>query len=750
MGLPTIQCMLPSPVSLVLVLTLWVGLPVQALAAEASGAAPDARLRERLDVAEAFSRLPFHIHDSLVAPRWLRDGDRVVFWAREGKDGGTWVLAHARTGELKPLLSGEELRAQLSRLLGKPVQAPRFFEVAITPDEQGIVFRLEGRSFRLGLTGGQVTALEQDDRTAWALSREHFLAPRGGAVAVRRERGFAVLGADGGTVVERAGEEHLDWRIPQKPWSPDGRFLVVWRDDVRQVHKVPVVDYSDALEKVTLVPYTKSGTPLPRTELHVVEAATGRVSQIAPVEGETHDWFVGWWPDRGEALFLHLSRDGKRLDLTAVEPVSGKRRRVLREERPETFVAGLDLAAEGWAKQVTPLPGGRGFLWMSERDGWRHVHLYDSEGRPVRQLTRGAFPVHEVVGVEPGGDALYVLASADKGAPYEQLLYRGSLKGGALKRLSSGSGMHRVSFAPSGKYYVDAWSSRTQPRLRELVSTDGRTRLRLTAADASAAVALGYKPPEALVVQAADGVTPLHGVLYTPRDFDPARRYPVLAYIYAGPFMSTVPWSYIGNAMSLDSVALAQLGFVVVMLDPRGTTGRSKAFQDAHYGRVGQTEIPDYVAGLKQAAATRPWMDLERVGIHGHSWGGYFALRGMLTAPEFFKAGYAGAPGALEEEALINEPYLNVPSANPAGYAAGSNLALAGRLQGHLKLMHGTSDVNATLSTTMRMADALIRAGKHFELLIMPGQPHSPEPPGDRYYFDDVGLFFLRTLGGPR
>ncbi|WP_420718273.1 DPP IV N-terminal domain-containing protein [Pyxidicoccus sp. MSG2] len=712
---------------------------------------PDAKLQERLDLADRFLRLHRLVRDSLVPPKWFREGDRLVFWSEDGKDGGTWMLFQARTGVATPLVSGAELRAQLSQLAGKPVSALKFFEVAITADQKGIVFRHEGKAFKLGLTDGRVTALAPEDRSALELSRTHVLAPAGGGVAEQRDGGgFAVRGADGSLVVERAGEEHLGWRIPENPWSPDGRFLAVLREDLRGVHKVPVVDYSTALERVTWVPYAKSGTPLPKRELHIVELATGRVMAIAPAEGETHDFFIGWRPDGGEALSLHLSRDGKRLDLTGVEPVSGKRRRVLREERPETFVAGLDLEAGGFAKQVRFLPDSKAFLWMSERDGWRHVYLYDVSGRLIRQVTRGAFPVHEVVGVAPGGDAIFVVASADSGAPYEQLFYRGSLKGGALKRLSSGSGLHRITLAPSGGYFVDTWSSRTQPRLREVGSTDGKSRVRLTTSDVSAVEALGFKPPEALTVTAADGVTPLHGVLYKPRDFDPTKRYPVIAYIYAGPFMTAVPWSYLGNGMSLDSASMAQLGFVVVLLDPRGTPGRSKAFQDANYGRVGQTEIPDYVAGVKQAAATRPWMDLERVGIHGHSWGGYFALRGMLTAPEFFKAGYAGAPGALEEEAIINEPYLGLPGTNPAAYEAGSNVALAGKLQGQLKMMHGTSDVNATLSTTMRMAEALVREGKHFELLIMPGQPHNPEPPADRYYTDDVNMFFVRTLGGPR
>ncbi|WPB79795.1 DPP IV N-terminal domain-containing protein [Archangium violaceum] len=718
--------------------------------APAAAATPDAPLQARLDLADRFVRLVELIRDSLPPPQWLRDGDQLVFWSGMEPDSGTWMLVSARTGAMKPLLPGAELRLQLSRLMGKTIQLPRWMEFAIAPDQRGIVFRFEGRPFGLGLSDGRVTALAPTDRAALALSRSNLLSPEGQSVALQREGGFAVLGGDGRTLVERGGEENYDWQLPDKAWSPNGRFLMVWRNDLRAVHKIPIVDYTSALERVTLTPYVKTGTPLARSELYVVEPATGRVTRIPPAEGETYDWFAGWRHDGGEALILHLSRDGKRMELSAVEPGSGKSRRILREERLESFVGGLDFAVEGWARQITPLPDNTGFLWMSERDGWRHVYLYDYAGRLVRQITRGAFPVHRVAGVAPKGDAVFLVASADSTAPYEHLLYRGSVKGGALKRLSSGSGMHGISLSPSGDYYIDAWSSRVQPRIRDVASTDGKTRFRLTTADASALAELGYKPPEALTVLADDGVTPLQGVLYKPRDFDPTRRYPVVVYIYAGPFITAVPWNFIGNAMSLTANAISQMGFIVMMLDARGTPGRSKAFQDVNHGRVGQTEIPDHVAGLKQAAATRPWMDLERVGITGHSWGGYFALRGMLTAPQVFKAGYAGAPGALEEEAIINEPYLGLPSENPAGYQAGSNLALAGNLQGTLKMMHGTSDVNASLSTTMRMADALIRAGKHFELLIMPGQPHSPQSTAARYHLDDINQFFVRNLGGPR
>jgi dipeptidyl aminopeptidase/acylaminoacyl peptidase len=184
-------------------------------------------------------------------------------------------------------------------------------------------------------------------------------------------------------------------------------------------------------------------------------------------------------------------------------------------------------------------------------------------------------------------------------------------------------------------------------------------------------------------------------------------------------------------------------------MDAPGAPGRSKAFHDANYGRIGQQEIAEHVGALRQLAASRPYIDLARAGLHGHSWGGYFTLRGMLTAPDFFKAGYAGAPGGLDQDAAVNEPNLGLRSANPDAYRLGANEPLAGQLGGALKIMHGTADVNAPLSSTMRMADAFIKAGKHVELLIMPGEGHTPEGEAARYYFDDVGMFFQRTLGPP-
>ena len=719
---------------------LWMGLFTPSVALGVS-------LQERLDFSDAAFRVPEHIRDTWSPPRWLPEGERFVYWSMVDPHRETWVLVDAQRKTQQALLPPDVLRSQLTVLLGKPPRFSGFMPFALTPDARGMVFSVQGQAFKLGLTDRRVVALAPTDPVALALRPGNVLSPDGEAVAEQRNAGFAVVDAQGKARVERTGTEDHAWRIPEAAWSPDGRFLAVWREDSRAVHRLPLVDYSTALETVSWAPYSKTGTPLMRSELHVINVESGQGVAVPRAEAEGYEWFAGWRPEGREAFVLRLSRDGKRLDLMAVEATTGKSRRVLREERPETFVGALDFALDGWSRQLKVLPDNQHFLWMSERDGWRHVYLYDHSGKLVRQLTKGLFPVHGVSGVAPKGDTVFVLASAERDAPYDRLLYRVAMTGGALKRLSPEPGVHRIEMSPSTRYFVDGHSTRTQPRVWEAASTDGRASFRYAKADVSGLAALHYTPPEPLTVKAADGTTPLYGVLYKPWDFDPKKRYPVLDIIYAGPFTTVVPWGYVGTMESFVAYSMAQLGFVVMVLDARGTPGRSKAFQDVNYGRVGQTEIPDHVAALKQAGASRPYMDLERVGIHGHSWGGYFALRGMLTAPEFFKAGYAGAPGALTEEALINEPNMGLLADNPAGYAAGSNEALAGRLQGALKMMHGTSDVNASLSTTMRMAQALVQANKHFDLLIMPGEGHSPN---GRFYLDDIRLFFLRELGEPQ
>lgn len=714
---------------------------ITALAPRGHGQGVDS-LQSRLDLAARYFQQLGNVPGAFVQSRWL-PGERLVFRPEHGPDRNAFVVYSARDGARRTIVSREELAARAG------AELPVFLQWTLSPDSTRILFRAQGRGFALSIADGSVAPADTADVAVRSVMPGAVPSPAGAMVVTPRGDGFAIIDAAGRVVLERTGEDRYSWQVGAGAWSPDGRYLLAWRNDARNVHTIPVVDYRSALERVEMVPYTKTGTPLAGSELYLIEPASGRVDRVRLDSGETYDYPAGWRPDGSEALIMRLSRTGKRLDLLAVRAADAAVRPILREERAETFVGALDFGVTTWQWQLTPLPDNRRFLWMSERDGWRHVYAYDYTGRLERQVTRGPFPVQRVVGVASGGSAVYVMASRDSTAPYDLALYRAGLDGREFRRLTPEPGVHDVSLSPGGQFFSDRQSTRAQPPVLRVRPLAGGREAEISRTDISQLTAAGWSPPESLTVTLDDG-TRLYGVLYQPTNFDPGRRYATIDYIYGGPWLNVVPWDFSGSYLSRNAAALAQMGFVVMVLDARGTPGRSKAFQDHNYGRIGQTEIAEHVTALRHAAASRPWIDTTRFGIYGHSWGGYYALRGMLAAPDVFKAGYAGAPGALEEEALINEPNMNTPEANPEGYRIGSNLALAGNLRGALRIMHGTSDVNASLSTTMRMSEALIRANRQFEQLIMPGQPHGPQGSAFRYYADDVRRFFWRTLGGPR
>lgn len=661
-------------------------LALAALLAPAAACAqgqPD--IEARLQRAEAYHQALLTLPGGRVQPMWVPQEGALVYQARAGAHAGQWMRVDTRSGAQRPIP-----RDSLPPPLPEPPTAPR------TVQGQGTLRILR-------LDGGEAARLTDSAAVRW--------------------------------------EGQPDW------WHPEERWVAVLRTDARGVHSVPVIDYTRPLERVNPAEYPKSGGPLPVMSVHLVDSESGAVRQ-ARIDGrDAYLWIVGWRMEPAELLVMRMTRTGKRLELLAVDPEDGSSRVVAADERPETSVAALDFATGGWADQVRVLPDGSGFLWFSERDGWRHLYRYGWNGAAPRQLTRGAFVVHRVAYHDQQAGRLYLVASADTARPYDRHLYALPLNGGALRRLTNEPGMHDIQFAPGGGEFLDIHSSLDRPYATDLRRADGTLLARLETADTATLARLGHRAPEPFTALAADGTTMLHGVIYTPADFDPSRRYPVVDYIYAGPWISAIQKEF-APAVSFQRIAasLAQMGLVVAVVDARGTPGRGKAFQDATYGRVGQMEIGDHVAALRSAARTRPWMDLSRAGIAGHSWGGYFALRGMLTAPELFRAGYAGAPGDLTELAVINEPHMGMPADNPEGYAAASNVPLAANLAGPLKIMHGTSDVNAPFSTTMRMISALIAADRRFDLLVIPNAPHNPPDPAGRYYRADLRRFMTTQL----
>jgi dipeptidyl aminopeptidase/acylaminoacyl peptidase len=635
----------------------------------------------------------------------------------------------------------ERYHEALRTLAGGRVRA------AWVPGQEAFVYRAEagphrGQWMRVDALRGTSAPIPQD-------SLPPQPQPRGLSRMDRRGQTLRILRPDGGEAAVLADSADAGWEVRPEGWHPRVRWLGVIRSASGGVHRVPVIDYAQPLERTDPVLYPKAGTPLPLQSIYLVDADSGG-TRLADVDArDAYLRIAGWRAEPAELLVIRMHRTGKRVELFAVDARDGRSRLLAMDERPETSVAALEFANSGWASQVTVLPDGSGFLWFSERDGWRHLYRYGWDGAAPRQLTSGAFPVHRVVRVDSASGRIYLIASADAARPYDQHLYAIDRNGGALRPLTREPGMHDVQLSPSGRTFIDVHSSTDRAYASDLRRADGERIARLETADTAALVALGHRPPEPFRALAADGTTEIHGVIYTPADFDPARRYPVVDYIYAGPWLSAVQKEYAPTiSMHRIAASLAQMGLVVVMIDGRGTPGRGKAFQDASYGRVGEIEIPDHVAALRDAARTRPWMDLSRAGIAGHSWGGYFALRGMLTAPDFFRAGYAGAPGDLTELAVINEPHMGMPAENPEGYARASNSPLAANLAGPLKIMHGTSDVNAPVGSTMRMVSALIAADRRFDLLVIPGAPHNPPEPTGRYYRQDLRRFMSTELQG--
>jgi dipeptidyl aminopeptidase/acylaminoacyl peptidase len=434
-----------------------------------------------------------------------------------------------------------------------------------------------------------------------------------------------------------------------------------------------------------------------------------------------------------------MSRDHKRLDVLAADPMTGAVRTVITETQP-TFIKGI-ASTPGWRDLFNPLDDGKQFILISERDGWDHLYLYRLDGTMVRRLTSGTWPVVRFVGADTKNGWAYFTGHAEKRL-YDTHLYRVSLEGKDFARLTEGDGQHTVTLSPSKQYFVDNHSSIDRPPASELRSADGKLLQRLDRANVAALAEIHWKAPEEFVVKAADGVTDLYGVLYKPYDFDPSRKYPIIDFIYNGPQTTWVGRSFT-DSHHISPQSIAQLGFITFSVDGRGTVERGKAFQDVVYRNWGRNEIPDHVATLKQLAASRPYIDADRAGITGGSWGGYMTVRAMVLAPEVYKVGVSNVPVVdLYDHSTVCESYMDLLERNREGYEYASSIRLADKLRGKLLLAAGTLDVNATFAAPIKMVEALTRANKPYDLIIMPDQNHWFAGASQRYYLNALRRYF--------
>jgi dipeptidyl aminopeptidase/acylaminoacyl peptidase len=558
-------------------------------------------------------------------------------------------------------------------------------------------------------------------------------SPDGKWIAFKRDFNLFLRSSDGEQTIQltKDGTEKVQW-IEYVIWAPDSSKLAARRDDYTDVPCYPLVDWLTIPAQARCYLDTIAGQPWPRTELFIFETKSGNQLRVntnperyLTVMGQWH-----WRRDSCELIFLTRNRVLSNLAVSAADSRTGRTRLIL--EDPSIPKLGV-VENRRRTRWFTPLDDDSGFVWLSEPGNWSHLYYYDYEGNLVRRLTKGKFPVIEVVEIDVERHGVYFTGHDDPIRRYDTHLYRVSLDGGEYQRLTDAAGNHSASFSPSNAFYLDTHSSVTRPPVVELRRADGELLQILSEADVSSLEQLHRQPPEEFVVKAADGETDLYGVMYKPYDFDPQRKYPVIDFIYAGPGRAAhqkrfVHWQWEGpdSQRWAHPDAFAQLGFVTFVVDARGTPVRGRRFREVAVENIGRHEIPDHVAALKQLADERPYMDLERVGAFGWSWGGHFATRALLQAPEVYHVGVALAPDSdlFGSPDFGTELFLGMLQDNPEIYEYGSNLWLADRLKGKLMIILGTDDF--LIFPNMRMIDALIKADKRFDLILLPGEGHTP------------------------
>jgi dipeptidyl-peptidase-4 len=515
-------------------------------------------------------------------------------------------------------------------------------------------------------------------------------------------------------------------------WSPDSKKVATQQQDERNVGEMYLVSTTVGHPTLRVSKFPLPGDPV-MAMLHrvVIDTDTGKVTRLQ-MEPDFHRATLGddismndynWSPDGSKLALASVSREHKHVWLRVADTATGAVRTVFDETIPTQFESRT-----GWRV----LWATNEVIWHSERDNWGQLYLYDLQtGKLKNQITAGEGPVMQIARVDEKTRTLWFGANGrEKGQdPYFLHFYRVGLDGRGVVSLTPDDGTHTMQVSPSGKYLVDTFSQPDVPPVVALRDSDGKLLMPLEKADISKLLATGWKPPMPIKMTARDGKTDIYGLLFRPTNFDPSKKYPIVDNVYPGPQTGSTGGRAFTAARG-DRQALAELGFIVVTIDGMGTPGRSKAFQDAYYGAMGRDNtIPDQIAGMKELAQKYPWIDLTRAGIWGHSGGGFATTTAMFRFPDFFKAGIAesGNHDQRENEDDWGERYQGLVVKNADGtdsYDAEANQNFAKNLKGHLLLAHGTMDTNVPPYQTMLIADALIKANKDFDLLLLPNQNH--------------------------
>jgi dipeptidyl-peptidase-4 len=693
-----------------------------------------------------------------VSPHWLADKRR--FWYRNDLPGDAreFIFVDAVRGERRLAFDHARLATALSKATSK--------------EHRGTHLEIEGLDFSEDNSQLRFRADEMRwkcDLKSYALTKDETSAP---TPAQRKERDTPPQrrgdrpradSPDGKWTVfvrdhnlhlrdRKAGKESpLSWNgnaddsySERVFWSPDSKKLVAMRTLKGQEHKVYLIESSprDQLQpKLHTLDYLKPGDRISIAKPHLFDVDTRKE---IPVKDDlfANPWSiedVRWSPDSRRFTFLYNQRGHQVLRLVAVDAESGTARTII-DEQSKTFI---DYNSKLF---IHFLDSTKEIIWMSERDGWNHLYLYDAESGEVKtQITKGSWVVRTIDRIDDKARQIWFRASGVHPSqdPYYLHYCRINFDGSGLVWLTDGDGTHTIDYSPDRRFLIDTYSRVDMAPVIELRSAgDGHRICELERADISALRKTGWKTPERFVTKGRDDKTDIYGVIFRPTNLDVNKKYPIIEQIYAGPQGAFVPK---GFRPFFYPQQLAELGFVVVQIDGMGTNYRSKAFHDVCCKNLGDAGLPDRILWIKAAAEKYRYLDLSRVGIYGGSAGGQNALRAVLAYPDFYKAASAncGCHDNRMDKIWWNELWMGWPVG--PHYAEQSNVTNAHKLQGKLLLTVGELDRNVDPASTMQVVNALIKAGKDFELVVVPGVGHGTPGGYARRREQD---FFVRHLLG--
>lgn len=765
------------------------------------------------ELAERFSakRIGQMVFSTSVRPVWFRNGDKFLY-AWKTSDGTQYYIADPKAGKTEPVFDMDKLAMQITEIMRDPFDAKHLpiSNISIDPENDGILkFDIKSTKektdttgkatgekltyhFRYEIAGKKLTydtADKKEKYPDWANVSPDGLT----GVYMKNSNLFymdtlnlrkAAEDPKDSTLVEHritsdgykdfcyginnySGNTETDTTKRVFPselvWSPDSRHIAVMRWDMAPLKDFWVINsLTQPRPTLETYKYQMPGEPGPKGHLYVFSTSDWTSRQVkinafkdqdlimqpdVRTTDDQFDEFYGsrWLGDDNGFYLTRMSRDLKRMDICYVGVDSDSTRTVI-SERMNTYVE---------SRQTRLLDGGRKMIHWSERNGWANLYLYNADGTLIRNLTEGAYHVDDVLAVnEKEGYVLFRACGKEKGEnPYQMHVYRVSLQGGEPKMLDIPDMNIDAIASDDGKYFIANYSRVDYKPASALFDAAGKKVCDLGEADFSLLFAAGYKFPERFKVKAADGITDLYGAIYKPFDFDSTKVYPICDYVYPGPQVEANNISWSRGFTRTDR--LAQLGFIVITVGNRGGhPDRSKWYHNYGYGNLRDYGLEDQKYAIQQLGARHSWIDLNRVGIHGHSGGGFMSTAAMLKYPDFFKAAVSCAGN--HDNSIYNrwwsEQHHGITEKVEAGdttfvYSIETNPEIASNLKGHLMLVHGDIDNNVHPANTIRVVNALIRANKRFDMLILPGQRHGF---GDmnEYFFWRMADYYCEWLMG--